>query len=118
MFDPKKFMYTTVSLNIAPADLGELRRVAPLLGPADLFWHDRRIQSVNDINSVIDELGMVSPFKGNPRLLDGTHLLYVVRNDYVHGMKIKRYGRYYILWTVRGHIEGALRQMPPMLAVF
>ena len=66
MFDPKKFMYTTVSLNIAPADLGELRRVVPLLGPADLFWHDRRIQSVNDINSVIDELGMVSPFKGNP----------------------------------------------------
>ena len=45
MFDPKKSMYTTVSLSIAPADLDELRRIVQLLGPADLFWHDRRIQA-------------------------------------------------------------------------
>ncbi len=32
MFDPKKSMYTTVSLSIAPADLDELRRIVHLLG--------------------------------------------------------------------------------------
>ena len=117
-FDPQRSMYTTVNLSIAPADLGELRRIAALLGPADLFWYDRRIQSVDDIKSALDELGMVSPFKGNPELLDDTHLLYGVRNDHVHGMRPKRYDPHRLVRTVRAHVVGVLRQMPPMLAAF
>ena len=118
MFDPRTRMYTAVSLSIAPADLAELGRTIPLLGPADLFWLDRRIQGVDDIKSVLDELDLSSPFKGNPALLEGTHLLFSIRNDRVHGMGTRRHDRRQTLQTVRDHVEKILRQMPPLFAVF
>ena len=118
MFDLKKHMYTAVEISIVPADLPEFKRIVPLLNEADLFWLERRVQSAGDIQSVLDELGLTSPFAGDSGLLDNTHLLFRVRNNLVHGMGISGYSRHQILQTVRRHIEAILEQMPPLLAVF
>ena len=68
-FDPRTSMHTPVSIVITPAEMNELVRTIALLGPADLFWHNKGIQSVNDIMSVLDELKMPSVFKGDQGLL-------------------------------------------------
>ena len=118
MFDLKKHMYTAVEISIVPADLPEFKRIVPLLNEADLFWLERRVQSAGDIQSVLEELGLTSPFAGDSGLLDDTHLLFRVRNNLVHGMGIDGYSRHQMLQTVRSHIEAILKQMPPLLAVF
>ena len=118
MFNLKQRMYTSVEISIVPADLPEFKRIVPLLNEADLFWLERRVQSAGDIQSVLEELDLTSPFADNSGLLDDTHLLFRVRNNLVHGMGISRYNRHQILQTVRSHIEAILKQMPPLLAVF
>jgi len=118
VFDPKMHMHTAVNLSITPADLPELERIASLLAPADLFWIDRRIQSVEDIQSALDDMGLSSPFAGNAVLLDDTHLLYIVRNDCAHGMGTRRYARHLIPQTVCANIDAILVQLPPLLAAF
>lgn len=117
-FDPERHMHTPVDLRITAADLPELARIIPRPSPPALHWLDRKAQSVGDIMSVQDEAGAESVFKGDPELLDGTHMLYGVRNDYVHGRGPRRYDRRLVLWVVRRHLEKNLAQMPPLLAIF
>ena len=117
-FDPRSSMYTPINMSITLAEWDEFLRIIPMLGHADIFWHNRGIQSVDDIVSVLDELGMDSAFKGDPKLRDSTYRMYIVRNDYAHGRGTLRYDPREIVWTVRRHIEKALEQMPPLIAVF
>ena len=117
-FDTRASMYAPVNISITLSEWDEFLRIAPMLGHADIFWHNRKIQGVDDIVSVLDELGMENVFKGDPRLHGATHRMYIVRNDYAHGRGTLRYDPDEIVWTVRRHIEKALAQMPPLLAVF
>ena len=117
-FNPRTSMHTPINVSITLADMDEFRRVLNLFGQADLFWHNRRVQGVDDIKAVQAELGMTSVFKGDPELLDATHRMYSVRNDNTHGMGDRRYDVHQFLWALRRHIEKGLEQMPPLFAVF
>ena len=117
-FDPRSSMHTPINITVTPADMPEFLRIVPHMDDADLFWHNRTIQSVGDIMSVQDELQMVSVFKGDPKLLGATHILYVVRHDRVHGAGRRLLDPRLVMWTLRMHLEKNLEQLEPLPAVF
>ena len=117
-FNPKMYQHTPFDLRVTAADIPEVARTMARLDPADLFWADRAVQSVDDMRSIQSELHMESVFKGDPQLLDATHYLYHIRNEMVHGAGTRRYDPRLVLRTVRRHIEKSLAQMQPLPAVF
>ncbi len=116
-FDPTDRMDTPVYLRVTAADLPELAKTIPCLGPADLIWLDRPVQGI-DIRQIQYELKMRSVFKDDPALLNGTRRMHDVRNGHVHGAGTLRCPRRIILWVVLRHIEKNLVQIPPLLAMF
>ncbi len=118
LFNASAHMHTPVNISITLARLDEFRRVLGLFTQADLFRHNRRVQGVDDIRSIQEELGMESVFKGDPRLLDVSHQMFGVRNNNAHGAGAGRYDVRLFLWALRRHLEKVLGQLPPMRAVF
>ena len=65
-FDPTDRMDTPVYLRVTAADLPELAKTIPRLGPADLIWLDRPVRGIDDIRQIQDELKMRSVFEDDP----------------------------------------------------
>lgn len=65
-FDPTDRMDTPVYLRVTAADLPELAKTIPRLGPSDLIWLDRPVRGIDDIRQIQDELKMRSVFKDDP----------------------------------------------------